>query len=139
MVLLTRGAVIRLFLLPLVLALLILSVIIIGPHRIHHPQYFAWVLSSKPCPKDYVKKHIIYDDNRDRLVKGLKEIEILKRFPFTIDADSYPPEHYRRYLLNRYREENRNSIIKMYWLDDDFYLAIVVVDGKGTRIGLFKG
>jgi hypothetical protein len=113
----------------------------IGLTRLHHPEYLMWSLSGKPCPVSYVRKFIYYDQNASALVKGLSENEILRRFPFAKDADSMAQDDYRRFVLDYVRndEKYRGKRIKMFWLQEDMRLAIVVVDSKGQELHLFKG
>jgi hypothetical protein len=62
-------------------------------------------------------------------------------FPYATDAESYPMNHYRRleYEAIKNHEEYNGKVVKVYWLEEKGHLGVVVVAGKGERLGLLKG
>ena len=91
---------------------------------------------------EYIHKYIYYDYRRDSIVKGKKEEEILKIFPYAISGDNYSIDTYRGGVLNflRNAKEYEGKKVKLFWLEEGvFGFVVVTVNGQGKEIRLVKG
>ncbi len=131
----------------LVLFLLIfvsLSVyIFFGPFQLKNPSYLYWVYFGEECSKDYFENFIFEDPAKKRIITGLTEDKIRKRFPEIVDAENFPPNSYRRKILENYKNiDFKGKDIKMLWFDNEperMGWVIVLVNGRGYSIDPVKG
>jgi hypothetical protein len=127
-------------LLSIWLGLIISLLVVLWPwiDRARYPEYFAWSLSNKPCPQEFLQKYIKCDSHASNLVIGESEEAIRKRFPFAVEISTLPSSDSRRYWYDKVRSQHKGDNIKLYWLQEDLPMAILVVDGKGKTLKMYK-
>ena len=125
-------------LLALIASLGLWILIYFGPFQLKNPSYLFWVHFGEECPKEYFDNYVFVDLAKSRIIYGLSEEKIRKRFPLLFDGEIYPKDSTRGKVLETYKTtEFKDKNVKILWFDDNpqwLGWVIVLVDGKGVRI-----
>ncbi|MBU1105321.1 MAG: hypothetical protein KKB51_01535 [Candidatus Riflebacteria bacterium] len=124
-----------------IVVLCIAALFYFGPFQLKNPAYLWWVMTGSECSQKYLEDYVFVDCNKSLIVRGLTEDKIKKRFPVLFDGDNFPEGSNRQRIIQDLRNtEYKDQNFKMLWFDDQYEWgwAILLVDGKGLKIDMFK-
>jgi hypothetical protein len=105
--------------------------------NIYHRDYLNWKSVGGELIDNY-KEPLLQDRDRDALVRGIPEAEIVIKYPFLVPMDKFGPNTYK----DEYRKNcGYGNSYRLYWFknNDGSDWAVIIKDGIGLKLDLVKG